>query len=178
MNIVWLFVALLVVFGAVVVSRARMYGKLFGDEHWLEIGRRLAGSKEAAFARVIDSDDDAPSTRDDPRILATSFGLVIVYTVQRRDADFVHHCSISTRGGATAHAVGSTFLLLVVKLLGLPAEKTTFHIADSTVHHAEAVVDEVEHAALSEVPVPEVSASNVDELRRGVMEARDAVRWR
>lgn len=178
MSIVWLFVALLVVFGAVVASRARLYGRLFGDDHWIEIGRGIAGVKAAAFARVIDTDDDAPTSRDDPRILATSSGLVIVYTVQKRDADFVHHCSVGTKGGATAHAVGSTFLLLVVRLLGLPAEKVTYQIADSTIHHAEAVVDDAGHHALSAAPVPELSAGNVAELRRDVMEAREGVRWR
>jgi hypothetical protein len=178
LSIVWLFVSLLVVFGLVVASRARMYGRLFGDEHWLEIGRGIAGTKAAALGRVIETDGDAPVSRGDPRIIATSSGLVIVYTVQKREADFVHHCSVGTRGGATAHAVGSTFVVLVAKLLGLPTEKTTYQIADSTIHHAEAVVDEAEHLALAAAPVPEVSAGNVAELRRDVMEAREGVRWR
>ncbi len=177
MSIVWLFVALLVVFGAVVVSRARMYGRLFGDEHWVEIGRGIGGLKAAAFERLIEVDGDAPTSADDPRILATSSSLVIVYTVSTRDADFVHHCSVGTRGGATAHAVGSTFLLFVVKALGLPAEKLTFQIADSTVHHAEATLGEAEHRALSANPALEVSAGNVADFRRSVMEARDGVRW-
>jgi hypothetical protein len=134
--------------------------------------------KAAAFARVIETDADAPAPPDDPRILVTSCGLVIVYTVQKRDAEFAHHCSVGTKGGATAHAVGSTFLLLIVKLLGLPAEKTGYQIADSTVHHAEAVVDEAEHAALSGARGVDVSASNVAEFRRDVMEDRERIKWR
>lgn len=178
MSIVWLFVALLVVFGLVVVSRARMYGRLFGDEHWIEIGRGIPAVKTAAFARVIETDADAPKPPDDPRILATSCGLVVIYTVLKRDADFVHHCSVGMRGGVTAHAVGETFLLLVVKTLGLPAKRMAFHFGESTVHHGEVVVDEAEHQALAVAPVLEISATNVAEFRREVMEAREGIRWR
>jgi hypothetical protein len=111
-------------------------------------------------------------------MFATSSGLVVVYTVAKREAEFVHHCSVSTRGGVTAHTVGSTFLLLVVRLLGLPAERMDFHFGQSTVHHGEVAVDEAEHGVLSAAPVLEITPANIAELRADVMESREGVRWR
>jgi hypothetical protein len=177
MNALWFFVALLVLAGMVLVSRASMYGRLFGDEHFVEIGRRVSGLKAAALARVIDSDAE-PDVQNDPRILKTPLGLAIVYTIKKRETEFVHHCSVGATRSATAHAVGETFLLFVAKVLGLPIEKMTFEIADSTVHHAEAVVSEAEHAALAAALVVDVSMANVAELRRAAMETRDGIRWR
>jgi hypothetical protein len=175
--IFWFMLSLLALAVLAIVPRARMYGRLFGDQHFIEIARRLASIKTAALANVTSGDEAPRSPADDPRVLVTVERLVVVYTVKQRDAAFVHHCSVSVAGSATAHAVGSTFLVFVVKVLGLPIDKMIFEFGDTTVHHAETVLDGAAHAALAAAPTVAVTATNVGEIRREVMEARDRVRW-
>jgi hypothetical protein len=158
-------------------SRARRYARLFADPHLLEIGRGLARVKAAALAHVIRDERDEPMARDDPRILATSAGLAIVYTVSERELGFVHHCSVSVIGGPTAHAVGGTFVLFVAKLLGLTPAELRCSVAASTVHHAELSLDAARHAALAARPVPELGPAALAALRRGALEARGRVTW-
>jgi hypothetical protein len=160
------------------VSRARSYGRLFANEHFIEIGRGASGLKVAAVANVIQSDSDQPRSPNDPRILTTSAGLAIVYTVRKHQSDFVHHCSVSMRGGYTANAVGGTFVVFVMKLVGMPVERAGFEIGASTVHHGEVTLDQAEHDDLVTAPTPDISASNVAEFRRAALEARNGIDWK
>jgi hypothetical protein len=89
----------------------------------------------------------------------------------------VHHCSVGATRSVTAHAVGETFVLFAATVLGLPIEKRTFGFAESTVHHGEAAVDEAGHRALVAAGPVVVTADNVAELRRQVMEATTGIRW-
>lgn len=177
MNVVWLLLAFVLLFALFVVSRARVYGRLFGDEHFIELGRGLATVRAAAIERIIDEGSEKPPSRGDPRALLTSSGLLVVYTVSKRGAAFVHHCSVGATRSVTAHAVGETFVLFVAKVLRLPIEKMAFQIADSTVHHGEAVLDEAAHRALVSTTIIVVTETNVADLRRQAMEAREGIRW-
>ena len=168
------FVALIVLWFA---SRARRYSRLFADAHWLEVGRGLGRVKAAALARVIRGDGDVPAGADDPRILATSAGLAIVYTVSEGAEGFVHHCSVSVIGGPTAHGVGGTFVSFAAKLLGLPHAELQCHVGSSTVHHAELSLDAARHAAVAALPVPELTRADLPALRREALEARRGVTW-
>src|SRR3954468_3534958 len=149
---------------AFLLSRASSYRQLFADEHFIAIGRGAAHLKAAAIAQIIQTDSDHPASPNDPRILKTPAGLAIVYTVQKRESGFVHHCSVSVSGRYTAHAVGGTFVIFIMKLIGIPIERSQFEIGASTVHHGEATLDQAAHGALLRVPPQEVSASNVAEL--------------
>jgi len=174
--------ALVVGVGVVLVllwlaARARRFAALFGDPHLLEIGRGLARVKAAALARVMHDERDGPTTADDPRVLSTSAGLAIVYTVSERGTDFVHHCSISVIGGPTAHAVGGAFLMFVARLLGLSQSELQCHVAPSTVHHAQLSVDPARHAELAALPLPELTPAALEGLRREALEARSRVTW-
>jgi hypothetical protein len=173
----WLFLSLVLLAAGVLVSRARMYGKLFGNDHFLELGRALARVRTAALERIADGDEEGPPARDDPRAFLTSCDLLVVYTVKRRENEFVHHCSVGATKSVTAHTVGETFVLYAARVLGLPIEKMSFGFSESTVHHGEAVVDEAEHEALVDAPVVVVTANNVADLRREAMEAREGIRW-
>jgi hypothetical protein len=159
------------------VARARRYAALFADPHLLEIGRGLGRVKAAALARVMRDERDAPTAADDPRVLATSAGLAIVYTVRERATRFEHHCSISVVGGPTPHAVGGTFVMLVTKLLGLTDAGLQCHVAASTVHHAALSVDAERHAALAALPIPRLTPAALMALRREALEARGSVSW-
>jgi hypothetical protein len=165
------------VLAAFLVSRARSYRRLFADEHFIAIGRAARTLKAAAVTHVIQADRDQPTSPNDPRILTTPAGLAIVYTVQKRESKFVHHCSVSVPGGYTAHAVGGTFLVFVMKLVGIPIERAALGIGASTIHHGEVTLDQAEHDALASAPTPEVSASNVAEFRRESFDARSRIAW-
>jgi len=150
-----------------VVTRARKYGRIFADAHFIEVGGAAAKIKAAALAKG----DSEPSSADDPRTLQTSANVAIFYTVRKDDLRYVHHCSVSVRGGPTTHAVGRTFVAFAAKLFGLPLDRMAFAVAPSTVHHGEVMLDADEHAAVAAAPVPEVSASNATELKRAAMDA-------
>lgn len=158
-------------------ARARRFAALFGAPHLLEIGRGLARVKAAALAHVMRDERDGPTAGDDPRVLSTSAGLAIVYTVSEREQRFVHHCSISVIGGPTAHAVGGAFVMFVAKLLGLAQSGLQCHVAPSTVHHVQLELDPAAHAALAALPIPELSPAALDALRREALEARSRVTW-
>jgi hypothetical protein len=159
------------------VSRARRYAALFGAPHLLEVGRGLVRAKAAALAHVIRDDSDAPAAADDARILTTSAGLAIVYTVSERPPGFVHHCSVSVIGGPTPHAVGGLFLMFVTKRLGLQQAGLQCCVEASTVHHAELSVDAARHAQLAAEPIPELTPAALPDLHREALEARDRVTW-
>ena len=122
MSVGWILLAFILLAALTLVSRARMYGRLFGDDHFIEIGRSLAAVRAAALETITDEEGALPRSREDPRAFVTSSGLVVVYTVWKREAEFVHHCSVGAARSATAHAVGETFVLFVAKVLGLPIE--------------------------------------------------------
>jgi hypothetical protein len=175
----WIIVGLVVVAAAAfLLLRVGSYRRLFADEHLMAIGHGAKSLKAAAVARVIRTDDDRPASPSDPRILTTPAGLVIVYTVQERGSRFAHHCSVSVAGGITAHAIGGTFVVFVMKLMGLPIERSEFEIGASTVHHGEATLDQTEHDELVRTPTTEVSTSNVAELRHAALTAREGIRWK
>jgi hypothetical protein len=168
--------------GALVIAlwlglRARRYTRVFSDEHWREVARGMAGVKAAALARIIRIEGDEPNTKDDPRVLTTSAGLAIIYTVSERAGRFVHHCSISAIGGPTTHALGGTFTIYVAKLLGLPFAELRCEVAESTVHHAELSLDAAEHVALVAAPVPDVSLIDITALRREALATKAQIAW-
>jgi len=177
MGIGWVFLAFVLLAAGVIVSRARVYGRLFGDDHFIELGRGLAGVKAAALDRIADGVDAEPPARGDPRALLTSSGLLVVYTITWHETEFVHHCSVGATRSVTAHAVGETFVLFAATVLGLPIGKMTFRLAESTVHHGEAVVDQAGHRELVAAGPVVVTPNNVADLRRQAMEARTGIRW-
>jgi hypothetical protein len=118
------------------------------------------------------SGDDAPRDASDPRILKTDVGLVLVYTVSREDAEFVHHCSASVPGDHVAHGTLEFFLSFVLLSLGLPATKARFSLAAGHVHHAELKLSEAEQAALLALPPLDTSAQNLFALRAQAVDAR------
>jgi hypothetical protein len=158
-------------------SRARRYAVLFAAPHLLEVARGLARAKTAALARVIRDERDVPTAPDDPRIVATSAGIAIVYTVSERPPRFVHHCSVSAMSGPTPHAVGGAFVMFVAKLLGLAQAELECFISASTVHHAELSLDAARHAALAAAPIPTLTPAALADLRRDALEARSSVNW-
>jgi hypothetical protein len=159
------------------LSRASTYRRLFADEHFLEVARAAHRMKLAALANVMLSDDELPKPPDDPRIFVSTEGLVIVYTVRRQKQQFVHHCSVSIAGGYTAHAVGGSFIAFMTKLVGLPWDKMSYEIGNSTVHHGELVVGPEEHEAIAAQNVPTASLENVKTNRRASIEAKSRFAW-
>jgi len=177
--LVWIVVALAIAWlGVVLAARSRRYRLLLADAHFLELGGAMARVKAATLANVMHSEADGPASAEDPRIVTTSAGLAVVYTISSRSpSDFVHHCSVSVIGGRTAHAVGGTFVIFVAKLVGLPIDKMRFEVGNTTVHHGQVSLDPAQHAELAATAVWEVAPDAVAELRRSCFEARSSVFW-
>jgi hypothetical protein len=135
-------------------SRLSSYRRLFADRHFMEVAQGLGPLRQAAVRNISAADGGDIRPPDDPRILRTSAGLVIVYTISRGQTDgYVHHVSVSIPGRVTAHAVGETFILLWARLLGIGYERLSIELSSATVHHAEFVLDEQEHAEFARRPV-------------------------
>jgi hypothetical protein len=127
-----------------IVFRGAAYRRLFADDHLLEVARGVTRIKAAALDKVIATDEDEVRSPADPRVVVTSAGLALLYTVRRVEDRFVHHYSVSVAGGYTAHAVGETFVLFVARRLGVPSESLSLGVGRSTVHHAEFRLSAVE----------------------------------
>lgn len=154
------------------VAKARRLRRLFGDDHHLEIARRAPALKAAALDRAADPDSLGRVALDDPRLVLTTAGLAILYTVASEDGRFVHACSVSYQGGVTAHAIGWHFLGYLVLLLGLPLERLELSVSASTAHHAEVSLGPDDHAAVARAPVREVSPGQLSDLRQAIATAR------
>ncbi|HKO52678.1 MAG TPA: hypothetical protein VJV79_33455 [Polyangiaceae bacterium] len=154
------------------VSRIRRYGGLFSDAHFLSIASRAPELKRAALARIIDAETEAIYDAGDPRVLKTEVGLAIVYTVSRREAEFIHHCSVSFPGQHIAQGSGELFLHFVVRLLGLPTQQMRFYSGMGAAQHAECALSPEDHAALATQAPPERSRADLLALRSEAMRAR------
>jgi hypothetical protein len=170
------FLVAILVFG--VWSRARMYGRLFSDRHYLELAGAVVSLKQAGLDRPIVTDSDQIESRSDPRCLLTSAGLAAVYTVSPEESGLLHQCSVSLAGDVTARAVGESFVLLMAKLIGLPLDKLRVRVGESTVHHALAILSPSEHARLASAPVFELTADNLERVRCEIRDLRANPEWR
>lgn len=154
------------------VSRARSYGRLLSDAHFLSIASGAARLRRAACARVINAEADAIADANDPRVLSTELGLAIVYTVTRRQAEFTHHCSVSFPGQHVAQSSLELFLHFVVRVLEFPTQQTRVEPGVGAVRHAECVLSADEHADLEARAPLDLSASNLLAWRSEAMNAR------
>jgi hypothetical protein len=161
------------------VYRGSFYRRLFADGHFVEVARGIARIKPAAIDHVIVSEEDAVTSGDDPRVLITSRGLALCYTVAQYEGEgrFVHHYSISLSGGHTAHAAGASFILFTAKLLGIPFDSLALGVGRSTVHHAEFRLAPAEHEEFARRPVLEISPEEITAFRRESIVAHDRLQW-
>jgi len=137
-----------------IVRRVSWYRRVFAIPHLMEFGQRLPAVKQAAMRDVIAGDAEGVRPPDDARILRTSAGLALFYTVSLGAAGtYVHHASVSIPGHPTTHAVGETFILLWAKLLGIEYGRLTIDVSPTTVHHAEFVLNENEQSDFAQRPV-------------------------
>ena len=137
-----------------IVRRLFWYRRLFAVPHLMEVGQGLAGVKQTAMRDMIASEAKGVESPDDARILRTSAGLVLLYTIgQGAPGTYVHHASISIPGRPTAHAVGETFILLWAKLLGIEYGRLALDVSPMTVHHAEFVFNEQEQSEFAQRPI-------------------------
>jgi hypothetical protein len=161
-----------------VVFRVVFYRKVFAAEHFVEVARGVLALKQAALASLIVSDEQEPRSPEDPRVLRTSAGLVILYTISAREPGrFVHHVSVSIAGGHTAHAVGQTFILFVTHLLGLPPDRLALGVSEAAVHHAEALLSEQEQSDFTSREIKAPTPEHLAAFHQQQVEVRKQLRW-
>lgn len=160
-----------------IAARGAAYRRIFSDAHLAEVARGVGPLKSAALGRLIASDEDQIASSTDPRLLLTSAGLALAYTVQPDQDGYVHHYSVSLGGEYTARAVGEAFVLFVAELLGVPFDTLALGVGQSTVHHAEFRLSAGEHEKYAEQPVREVAQHEMETLWRQCVERRNQVTW-
>jgi hypothetical protein len=153
----WILAGLAIVLAWLILSRLRSYEKLFATSHLMEFGQALAALKRAAMQNMM-----TVLSPDDARVLQTSAGLALIYTINLDpDGRYIHHASVSIPGQVTTAAVGEMFILLWARLLGFGYERLVLDMSPATVHHAEFVLNESEQADFARRPV---EAPTVDML--------------
>jgi hypothetical protein len=175
----WLLLCLAVVVAGLAwwtVSRLSLYRRLFAVPHMTEFGQGLAALKQAAM-RAVGDGGDAPSPND-ARILRTSAGLALLYTISiKAPGTYVHHASVSIPDRVTARAVGETFILLWARLLGVEYQRLALEVSPTTVHHAEFVLDENEQANFAQRPVQAPTVELLQAFQSECAAARSSLRW-
>jgi hypothetical protein len=171
----WVALALVLLVVGYFGARSRKYGRLFADAHWLAVARAAGDLKTAALERIGVGVEAMPQSAEDPRVFVSEHGLVVVYTISRDGDAFLHECSVSLAGDVTPGAVGATFGALLVNLFALPVSSMLLRTGPTTVHHVVGTLRPDAHAELASRPVPEVSASDLPELRRIAFSTRDSL---
>lgn len=160
-----------------IALRLSWYRRLFAAPHLMQFAQGLAAVKQAAMRDMIASDGDSVQPPDDARILRTSAGLALLYTVSPGAAGtYVHHASVSIPGHPTAHAVGETFILLWARLLGVEYERLALDVSPMTVHHAGFVLSEHEQSELAQRPVETPTAEWLQAFLAECASARQSLR--
>ncbi|MBC8104269.1 MAG: hypothetical protein H7Z41_16965 [Cytophagales bacterium] len=140
------------IFALWIRSRDKKYSKVFTDPHYVEFAGALPRMKAAALSRSEDGEDDDEEmpAPDDERVLQTSAGLAVFYTIHRRGDRYIHHYSVSLAGEYTASAVGIGFSLYFASLLGIPIEQLTLQLSEAGVFHTEFTRSGGEQAAFAD----------------------------
>jgi len=108
-------------------ARARKrYAPLFALEHLEE------------YVIALDAMGAAGRTQSPtPATHTTSAKLALVYTVEPKDEEVVHHLSLRLLEGPTPHNVGMRFLMMAVERLTADGATVGLAVSAATVHHAE-----------------------------------------
>ncbi|HEY6258226.1 MAG TPA: hypothetical protein VIY51_20785 [Xanthobacteraceae bacterium] len=158
-------------------TRLSLYRRLFAVPHLMQFAQGIPALKQAAMRGLIASDAAAVEPSDDARILRTSAGLALVYTISKRaGGSYVHHASVSIPGRVTAHAVGETFVLLWAKLLGVEYARLTLQVSPTSVHHAEFVLDAHEQSAFAQRAVEAPAVEWLQTFQAECEKARQSLR--
>ncbi len=152
-------------------------GRLLAEGHLLEVARQLDAVKRAACRLPLSSPAAFAPIPQDPRLLATSAGLLVFYTISRDGSSSSHQLSLSVVGGYTPHRAGETLLFFLTRLLGVAYDRLELTVSASTVHHAQFVLNEKEQAELLRRPIKPPQRDRLVELRREWALLHRAVHW-
>lgn len=145
-----------------VASKGRLYGRIFSTEHYAELADAMPAVKAAA-CDMINQDPVLPPT-EDQRVVITSAGIAILYTISHKDDEFTHHFSISIAGRLTPYAVGGSFTLYIARLLGLDESKLEVGVSEGNVFHTEWRCSEAEQNEFSSRTVASLTPEEAGEL--------------
>jgi hypothetical protein len=150
----WLLVLLLALPVLYLFLRGSHYSRIFSDTHFLEFAQKLALLKPRLLERV----DDDITASDDPRIMSTSAGIFLFYTISRDGTQFVHHFSLRDQQGYTATTTGEFFSLFSALLLGVEPERLTMQRSENTVFHVTFGLSPEEQQAFISHPFPALAS--------------------
>ena len=160
--------------GTWLAFRVRSASRTFADGHILEVAQGIGPLKQAAIT-LLDQEIASP---EDPRILRTGAGLVLLHTAGiRNSGTWVHHASVSIPGAYTAGAVGQTFILHWARLLCLPYDRLTLTFSDGGVYHAELELTAEEQQAPADRAVEVPAQGAIREFYGELLEARELQHW-
>ncbi len=157
--------------------RGRLTRRLLAGPHLLEVAEGLEPVKRAACRLLLASPAAFAPLPRDPRVLATSRGLLLHFTVSRDGSSYAHHLSLSVVGGYLPRPAGEALILFLVGLLGVPYEQLELTVSASSVHHAQFVLTETEHAELRQRSINPPRSAQLAGLRREWSLRREAMCW-
>ncbi len=134
---IWFALGVLVLLLAFAGVRAWKMGPLFADDHLAAVGARLPELKRNALA----------GRAEEPAAFATAM-LVVAYSVEHREGEWVHHVSVSSPV-TPARAAGTFFLGLVRGMLRLEAYPEEVFVSQNHVFHLVARLSDKEQRAFA-----------------------------
>ena len=156
---------------AIVLAAAlRKQREFCSPQHIVELAERLATVRGEALAGVDSPVDPAAMENDElpPGATVTSAGIALLYTIDREDDDYVHHVSMSYRGGWFPCRAARVLLVYVRRLLQLQSPPAV-QLTDGGRYHFEFRLDEAEQQAFAggeiEIPSPDAAAETIAECR-------------
>jgi len=109
------------VFIAPMFSMNDFYGRVFSNENLFELSSGLSAIKPAVLANICS--EGMTGKEDESWVqkqnVITKCGLTIVYSIENRESEFVHHISMSREGGRIAHAAAMRLAPFILTCLGI-----------------------------------------------------------
>ena len=181
MNFVWpTLIIILVLLAAFLFSVAipGKYGKMFADDHLLEVWTRMGQAKRAALDAVNQgaSSDSQIASPETPQHFTTSAGVTFVYTIDQRQGGYYHHHISMSHRRLMAMAAATYFTALLGEIFTIDVGRAMLQTSRRMIHHLTFTLDEASQAQFASTAVIVPDASMLVEVRQRVLAIRPQVR--
>ena len=139
---------------------SRKYGAFYKAKHMVELAEGLAKIRGDALSHIGQEIDLAKVSPDDlpPCATITSTEIVLFYSIDREDAQYLHHISMSHRGSWFAPSAARIFLAYFHGLLQLESTPLGTTVSEGGRYHIEFRLNDAEQRAFAdrrvEIPPP------------------------
>ena len=152
------------------------YKTLLSNEQLADMSAKLGALKLEANNNVLESTDSHETM---PASVVTSIGMPLTYSVSKDGSQFSHQLAVSFGGTYVAHSAAMTVASWIAYCLSIPCEKITVPAqagdGSGRVRHIVFSLSAHEQENYLQTPVRQMSATEIKNLWKAVMNAREAI---